>query len=84
MDLNSLTGYINLVILGICLCVGYAIKTGMYFIPNRYIPLIMLILGTLLSIFAYGISLNTILSGMLSGLSSTGMYEAFKNMISTK
>ena len=84
MDLNVLTESINVIIVGNCLCVGYAIKNiwnNNDF--NKYIPLIMLVLGTILSIISNfnNITLNTILTGMVSGLASTGMYEMFKNLI---
>lgn len=83
MDLGFLTSYINLIVLGICLCVGYVIKKSLDTIPNKYIPLIMLVLGVALSIIASmpNITLEVILSGMISGLASTGLYEAFRNII---
>lgn len=83
MDLSFLSEFINLGILGICLCIGYVIKTSLDFIPNKYIPLIMLILGAVLGIITNlnDLSINTVLTGMVSGLSSTGMYEMFKNLL---
>lgn len=86
MDMTSLLTYSNIIIMGICLCVGYVIKKSLNFIDNKYIPLIMLVLGTILSVLANlnGINLKVILEGMISGISSTGMYEAFKNLIGGK
>lgn len=83
MDLSFLSEFINLGILGICLCIGYVIKTSLDFIPNKYIPLIMLILGTILGVVTNlnDLSINVVLTGMVSGLASTGMYEMFKNLI---
>ncbi len=83
MDLSFLSEFINLGILGVCLCVGYVIKTSLDFIPNKYIPLIMLILGTILGIVTNlnDLSINVVLTGMVSGLASTGMYEMFKNLL---
>ena len=83
MDLSFLSEFINLGILGVCLCIGYVIKTSLDFIPNKYIPLIMLILGTVLGIITNlnDLSINVVLTGMVSGLASTGMYEMFKNLI---
>ncbi len=81
MDITGLMQYFNLITVGICLCVGYAIKQSLDFIPNKYIPLIMLILGTFLGIISSGLSLESVLSGMVSGLASTGLYEAFRNLI---
>jgi len=75
--------YINLLVLGICLCVGYVIKTSLNFINNKYIPAIMLILGVLINVIINIPLINgqIILSGMISGLASTGFYEALRNMI---
>lgn len=86
MELNSLMGYTNLLIVGICLCVGYAIKKAKIFtqVKNDYIPMIMLILGTILSIIAnidMGVNLEIILTGMISGLASTGCYESFRVLL---
>lgn len=84
MDLSVLTQYLDLIVVGICLCVGYMIKTGFDKIPNKYIPLIVGILGLTIKILMSintGINGEVILSGLLSGLASTGMYEMFKNLI---
>lgn len=83
MDLAYLTEYINVIALGICLCVGYVIKTSITIIPNKYIPLIMLILGTTISVLTNldNITSAIILQGMVSGLASTGLYETFRNLI---
>ena len=84
MDLSFLIESVNVVILGICLCVGYTIKNiwnNNDF--NKFIPLIMLILGAVLNVLANlnDITLEVILCGMFSGLASTGLYEVFKNLI---
>ena len=86
MDVTFLSEYINIVILGICLCVGYTIKKSLTIIPNKYIPLIMLILGTCISVLSNlnDISTKVILQGMFSGLASTGCYEMFRNMTEKK
>ncbi len=86
MDLTFLNQYIVLVVLGICLCVGYVIKTSITVIPNKYIPLIMLILGTIINVLINinHITADVVLAGMISGLASTGLYEAFKNLIEKK
>ena len=83
MDLSVLSQYLSVVVMGICLCVGYVIKNSLDFIPNKYIPTIMLVLGTTINILMNlnGINAEVILVGMLSGLASTGLYELFKNFI---
>lgn len=82
-DLNLLQEYVVIVVLGICLCVGYVIKHSLDFIPNKYIPLIMGILGVVLNTWVNGFVFapEVLLGGLISGLGSTGLYEAFKNLI---
>lgn len=85
MDISALSQYLSLVVVGICLCVGYIIKNSLDFIPNKYIPLIMGILGLIINILinlATGITAEVILGGLFSGLASTGLYEMFRNLIS--
>lgn len=83
MDLTVLTQYLSVIVVGICLCVGYVIKNSLDFIPNKYIPAIMLILGTVINVLMNlnGINAEVILVGMFSGLASTGLHEMFKNII---
>lgn len=83
MNIDFLTNYAVPIVVGVCLCVGYILKNV---VPNekvnRFIPLIMGVLGVALNAW---INLNftpeILLGGLLSGLSSTGLYEAFKNLI---
>ena len=81
MDLTFLNEFSVPVIVGICLCVGYIIK---HFIPtdNCYIPLIMGVLGVALSFWINRpLTAETLLCGLFSGLASTGLHQAFKQMI---
>lgn len=84
MDLTALSDYLSTVIVGICLCVGYILKN---IVPtdkvNRFIPLIMGALGLILNIWISGWSISTevIMGGLFSGLASTGLHQAFKNLI---
>lgn len=81
-DLSILNNFLAPTIVGICVCVGYVIKSSFDFIPNKYIPLIMSLLGLTLSIFMHkSIDENVILIGLFSGLSSTGLHQVFKNLI---
>ena len=83
MDLSFLMEYVNLVVLGICLCLGYVIKNYIPKINNQYIPPIMLIIGTIINVVINRPDFNAaiILGGMISGLASTGLYEAMRNLI---
>lgn len=83
MELSFLGDYIVAGVLGICMCVGFVIKNSLSFIPNKYIPLIMLILGAGINVAVNwgSVTVGTVLGGMISGLASTGMYEALRNLI---
>ena len=83
MDLSFLDNYIVLVIVGICVCVGYVLKNSFPKLDNKYIPLIMAILGVILNAWLsnWNISPEIILGGLFSGLSSTGLHQVFKNLI---
>ena len=84
-DLSFLMEYINLVTLGICLCVGFSIKYAKIFdwLGNQYIPLTMLILGSVINILINipNINATVVLGGMISGLASTGLYEMMRNLL---
>ena len=84
MDISVLTQYFSIIVVWICLCVGYIIKNSLDFIPNKYIPLIMGVLGLIINILinlSTGITAEVILTGLFSGLASTGLYEMFRNLI---
>ena len=82
MDISVLTQYVSIVVVGICLCVGYIIKNSLDFIPNKYIPLIMAVLGVVSNVLIKkGISGDIFLGGMFSGLASTGLHQTFKNLL---
>lgn len=71
------------VVLGICLCVGYVVKKWVDDVDNKYIPTIVAVLGILLStwIGGWNVTPEVILSGLISGLGSTGLHQMFKNFI---
>lgn len=74
------------VVLGICLCIGYIVKKWISDVDNKYIPTIVSIVGVVLSMWIskWNISPEVILSGLISGLSSTGMHQLFKEFIESK
>lgn len=83
MDLAILTTFLSPIIVVACLCVGYVIKNV---IPNQkvnqFIPLLVLVLGVVLNIWACGIlTLEVCVTGAVSGLASTGLYEAFNGVL---
>ena len=81
MDFTTLTQYFVLVVVVACLIVGYIIKTSLNFIPNKYIPTILALLGAVLNPIVSGLSVETIVYGALMGLASTGMHQAFTRFI---
>ncbi|WP_249312024.1 phage holin family protein [Congzhengia minquanensis] len=83
MDITFLAEYAVPLIIGICLCIGYILKN---LIPtdkvDRFIPLIMGILGIVINIWLNMAFTPTILlGGVLSGLASTGLHQVFKQFI---
>lgn len=84
MEIGFISEYVVLVVLGICLCLGYIIK---HFVPNsginRFIPPILGVVGVVLNCWLNGwrFTPEILLGGLFSGLASTGMHQAFKNLI---
>ncbi len=82
--MEFLNDYLVLVVVGICLCVGYVLK---HLIPteavNKFIPLIMAVLGVALNLWlnAFEFTPDILLGGLASGLASTGMHQLFKQFI---
>ena len=82
MDLTFLNEYFIPVIVGICLCIGYVIKTSIPKVDNSLIPMILSILGLLINIWINSsINPSIVLGGLFSGLASTGLHQMFKNLI---
>ena len=81
MDFTTLTQYFVLVVVVACLVVGYIIKTAFDFIPNKYIPTILAVLGAVLNVFVSGASIESVVYGALMGLASTGLHQAFTRFI---
>ena len=84
MDFTTLTQYFVLVVVVACLVVGYIIKTSLDFVPNKYIPTILALLGAVFNPIVSGLSVETIVYGALMGLASTGMHQAFTRFIENK
>lgn len=80
--MEALSQYVVLIVLFICLCLGYIIKHSIPFIPNKYIPMIMAVVGTILNVWINGWTLTPeiLLGGMASGLASTGAFELMRNI----
>lgn len=82
-QVEFLSRYVVLVVLAICLCLGYIIKHSISIIPNKYIPLIMGVVGIILNVWInnWTFSPEILLGGLASGLASTGTYEMVRNIV---
>ena len=83
MDVTFLTNFAVPIIVGICLCIGYVLKNIVTTdAVNKYIPLIMAVLGVILNSWInMSFTPEILLGGLFSGLASTGLYEAFNQLI---
>lgn len=83
MDLTFLTNFIVPIVVGICLCVGYmfkhVVKTDAV---NKYIPAIVGVLGVVLNAWLnMSLTPEVLLGGLVSGLASTGLHQAFTQIV---
>lgn len=82
--MEFINDYISIIALVAALAVGYIIKN---IVPNeevnRFIPLIAAVVGLVICLWEAGwvATPQTVVMGVVSGLASTGLYEAFKNAI---
>lgn len=74
------------VIVGICLMVGYIVKHWIKDVDNKIIPTLCAVLGVLVALWMNwgNITPEVILSGLASGLASTGLHQAFTQIINNK
>lgn len=64
------------------ICIKNIVTTD---VVNKYIPLIMAVLGVTLNTWMnMSFTPEILLGGLVSGLASTGLYEAFKNFLKSK
>ena len=83
MDLKFITENFVPVIIVACVIVGYIIKVTPPFanVANNYIPLIVTLLGAVLGALINGLSIEAIVYGAVSGLASTGLHQAFTQLL---
>lgn len=82
IDLGFMTELYMPLIVVLCLGVGYILKHWIKDVNNKIIPTILAILGMAVALLTSPTpNLQVIVGGMLSGLASTGMHQAFKNLI---
>lgn len=83
MNLDFLNDFMIPVIFGICLILGYLIKSWDK-VPNKWIPTIVAVIGVIIALWvnAWAATPEIILQGLASGLASCGAYDAYKHLIS--
>ena len=83
---NLATQYAVFPIAAICFGVGYIIKHYIKKLPNKFIPVILACLGLILNLVFnnFTFTFDVIITGIGSGLISTGSFEAVRNLINKK
>jgi len=85
MDLTFITNLYMPLVMVICLSVGYILKHWIKDLDNKVIPTVLAVLGAVIACIAdWKISIELITSGMVTGLASTGLHQAFKQIINIK
>lgn len=82
--MEFLNDYSIPVIVGICLCIGFILKNLVTTDKiNKFIPLIVAVIGVVVNAWlnTWAVTPEILLSGMFSGLASTGMHQLFKQFI---
>ena len=80
--LNYMVQYAVFPIAVICFGVGYLIKHFIPKLPNRFIPLILAVLGLILNLAFnnFNFTFDIIVTGIASGLVATGSFEMVRNL----
>lgn len=82
--MDVLSQFVVPITMATCVALGYIIKHSLEFIPNKYIPLIMGILGLAINIWVNkAITPEIFLGGLASGLAATGAFEAVRQIANT-
>lgn len=84
--MEFLNDYLVLIVVGICLCVGFLMKGAKNEKVDKFIPMTLAVLGVFINVWLNGFSFTPeiLLGGMFSGLASTGLHQAFKQVINKK
>ena len=80
--MDALAKYSVEIIFVACLLIGFLIK-GIDKIPNKYIPLIVGVLGVVFNVWlnAWAFSLPIMVGGLASGWAATGGFETVKQIV---
>lgn len=76
MDITIIDAYmIPTIVIG-CLCIGYVMKKWLP-TDDKWIPTVLLIIGAICGVIVFGVDFEGIVKGMVSGLASVGLHQAF-------
>ena len=86
MNFTILYEYFVLIVLRVCLVVGYVVKhaTFLKWIPNGDIPVILAIVGAGVNSVVSGFTIENVVLGAVMGLASTCLHQAFSNFVENK
>lgn len=79
MNINFENYLIPIITVG-CLCIGFVLKKWMP-ADDKWIPTILLVLGAISGAILFGFDYEGIVKGMLSGLASVGLHQAFHQFL---
>lgn len=79
MNINFENYLIPIITIG-CLCIGFVLKKWMP-ADDKWIPTVLLVLGAISGAILFGFDYEGIVKGMLSGLASVGLHQAFHQFI---
>ena len=79
MNINFESYLIPIITIG-CLCIGFVLKKWLP-TDDKWIPTILLVLGAVSGAILFGFDYEGIVKGMLSGLASVGLHQAFHQFI---
>ena len=81
----DLTNFIIILPCAAALVIGFLIKHAIPAIPNRFIPLICAVIGLCVNIWVnLSFSPEILVTGLVSGVAATGMFEMVRNLIGGK
>lgn len=69
-------------VIAACLIIGFILKKWVKDVDNRYIPTILALFGAVLACMVQDtVSVEVLVAGSFSGLASTGLHQAFKQIL---
>lgn len=79
--MTELQQFISPAVVAICWLIGNTLKSSVPKLPNNYIPLALGLTGAILMVVLNGFSGQNLIIGVVSGLSATGVHQAYKGIL---